>query len=75
MAVNFPDEQLEQQEPIFPGDRVKLLGNHTYAGYIGKVCVERKPTPSGSLPMVEVDVQGQKVTIVVADPDRQMRKI
>jgi hypothetical protein len=75
MAINFPDEDLEPQEPIFPGDRVKLIGNHMYAGYIGKVCIERKPTPSGSLPMVEVDLHGERVTVVVADADRQMRKI
>lgn len=75
--IHFPDEEpFEKQEPIFPDDRVKLVGNHMYAGYIAKVCVERKETPSGSLPMVEVDLQhGERVTVVVADAERQMRKI
>jgi hypothetical protein len=77
MPIRFPDEEpVEKQEPILAGDRVKLIGNHKYAGYIGKVCVERKATPSGSLPMVEVDLQhGERVIVVVVDAERQMRKI
>jgi hypothetical protein len=76
MPIRFPDEEpVEKQEPILPGDRVKLIGNHKYAGYLGKVCVERKTTPAGSLPMVEVDLHGERVTVVVADAERQMRKI
>lgn len=56
-----------------PGDRVKLFGNHRWAGYTAVYLADRE-TPSGAKkPIVKVELRD--VESVVMDPERQMRKL
>ena len=55
------------------GDRVKLFGNHRWAGHTG-VYVFDRPADSGiTKPYVRIDNDGTET--VVFDPENQMRKV
>lgn len=67
------------------GDRVKLLGNHRYAGHSAKYLCDRVFYESGEMyPVVIVDkwelvgdqnLKKDRGEVFVLDPERQMRKL
>jgi hypothetical protein len=61
-----------QDESPKPGDRVKLFGNHRWAGYTGIYLGDRDGTVNGKKPIVKIDLTGDET--VVFDPENQMRK-
>jgi hypothetical protein len=72
--INFPDDtDLPNVERPTPGDRVKLFGNHRWAGYTGIYIGDRPGTLFGSKPIVKIEQTGDET--IVFDPDNQMRKI
>ncbi|MGH7936665.1 MAG: hypothetical protein ACREF8_06620 [Chthoniobacterales bacterium] len=62
----------EDEKPKI-GDRVKLCGNHRYAGYSG-VYIRDTPFMGRSLPLVRVTDGGVNVKTMVIDPEKQMKK-
>jgi hypothetical protein len=54
------------------GDRVKLCGNHRFAGFTGTYFTDRK-TFAGFCPIIRLDHTGEETPVI--DPGRQMRKL
>jgi hypothetical protein len=64
-------QEREDERPR-PGDRVKLCGNHRFAGYSAQYLGDFPTAGLGTKPMVKILETGDKV--VVWDADSQMRK-
>lgn len=69
---------MQYAEPAEPndkprlGDRVKLFGNHRWAGYTGVYFTDRKSESGRQVPYVRIDSNGTET--IVMDPENQMRK-
>jgi hypothetical protein len=64
----------ELEERPKKGDRVKLCGNHRYAGRTGVYIADRAFYFEGEeRPIVRIDYTREET--FVADPERQMRKL
>jgi hypothetical protein len=62
---------IEESKPL-PGDRVKLIGTHKYAGWTG-VYLHDEDHLGYMVPKVKIWKIGTIVFVV--DPDTQMRKL
>ena len=58
------------------GDRVKLIGNHRFAGFAGTYITDRVFYNGGDpIPVVKLSHCGTKLETLVHDPKNQMRKL
>ena len=56
-----------------PGDRVKLVGHHAWAGHSAIYVCDRATPSGGTKPIVRILSYG--IESVVMDPESQMRKL
>lgn len=65
-------EASEAPEKPLPGDRVKLIGSHKYAGYEGLYLSDSLYI--GGVIRPKVKLVGLGIVTFVSEPERQMRK-